>query len=210
MTNSCLICIVDDDPDVLESTAALLESAGHSTLTYTSPSAFLESDVQECGCLIVDLRMPEMNGLMLQQHLSQRVPDLPCIFISGEGELRVAVEAMKHGAVDFLEKPFAEDDLLTAVQRALERRQAAQEGQAIQCHAAKRISTLSPREQEVLAAVAEGAPSKVIADKFGISRRTVEIHRTNIMRKVGVRNLAELVRLAHQAGSAAGSAPVKM
>ncbi|MEF2070149.1 response regulator transcription factor [Consotaella aegiceratis] len=202
MVDANTVCVIDDDPDVLDSISALLETSGFTVSAFRSAAAFLSRKPFEAGCLIVDLKMPEMTGIELQRRLAQDAAHLPVIVISGFGELRTAVEAMKLGAIDFIEKPFDDEMLLGAVKQALTQDRNKRQWLDAQNRAAQRLASLSPREQEVLAEVAQGSPSKIIAYNLGISRRTVEIHRTNIMRKVGVRNLAELVSLTHQAGQA--------
>lgn len=197
--------VIDDDLAVRESLTALFEANGFAVHAFSKPQHFLESEFlrasgsAELDCLVVDLRLPGMTGVELQRHLSEREVDFPVIVITAFGEVRAAVEALKLGAEDFIEKPFDDDVLVTAVENAITRAETIRERTLQRRRAAERLATLSQREREILAQVAAGAPSKVIAHNLGISRRTVEIHRTNIMRKVNAQNLVELVGLAYQA-----------
>ena len=198
--------IIDDDSAVLESLTALFDANGFDVHAFAAPGDFLESrfllDTEEGGkldCLVVDFRMPEMTGVELQRRLVEKAADFPVIVITAFGEVRAAVEALKLGAQDFIEKPFENDVLLDAVETAIKRTETIRERLELRKRALQRLASLSPREQEILAQVAGGAPSKVIAHNLGISRRTVEIHRTNIMRKAEAQNLVELVGLAFQA-----------
>ncbi|MBP0614481.1 response regulator transcription factor [Jiella mangrovi] len=199
--------IIDDDSAVLESLTALFETRGYVVHGFETAQALLdligdEASKKSFDCLIVDLRMPGMTGIELQRRLSQSPdPPLPIIVITAFGEVRSAVEAVKLGAEDFIEKPFEDDALVEAVATAIQRSRPIREKMEARNRAILRLSSLSPREREILSLVAAGAPSKVIADDLGISRRTVEIHRTNIMRKVEAQNLAELIGLVYLAES---------
>ena len=189
------IFIVDDDPGLRDSLALLLESSGYQPLCFGSAAAFLASEAPNLGgCLIVDVQMPEMNGLELQNRLVARRSPLAVVVMTGHGDIPIAVQAMKAGAVDFLEKPFEEDVLLDSVRRALERAsslgnhaEAAQEAQA-------RLAQLTDRERQVLDLIVAGKANKVIAYELSISPRTVEIHRARVMEKMASNNLAGLVR----------------
>jgi two-component system response regulator FixJ len=196
-----VVHVVDDDEAVRRSLALLLGSYAMPAETHDSAEAVLSRlDTLRPGCLIVDIRMPGMDGLELQAELNRRQCALPVIIVTGHADVGLAVRAMKAGAVDFIEKPYSEGDLLRAVRRALERmvdtRQTAASAEAAQA----RITALTPRERDVLGRLVEGRPNKVIAHELGISPRTVEIHRANLMEKLSCRSLAEAVRMAIAAG----------
>ncbi|BDA86381.1 transcriptional regulatory protein FixJ [Aureimonas sp. SA4125] len=203
MTRST-VCLVDDDEAVLGSLTALLETVGYNVRSYLSAQEFLRREITEAAssridCLITDFRMPEMTGVELQQRLSDAGADFPVIVVTAFGEVRAAVAALKLGAHDFIEKPFEEEGLIRAVEGAIGRAQALRTRSSACRQARDRFATLSPRETEILGHVASGAPSRTIALRLGISPRTVEIHRTNLMRKSGAKSIAELVGLAHEA-----------
>ena len=196
-SSDVVVVVVDDDEAVRDSLGMLLRSVGYRTELFDSANAFLEAfDASRPGCLVLDVRLPGMSGLDLQQELSQRGAQLPIVFITGHGDVPMAVRAMKLGAVDFLEKPFKEQDLLDRISGALaigrRRRQRSDEEAAV----ADRYASLTPREREVLDLVVEGIANKVIASRLGASRRTIEIHRANVMRKMEADSLAHLVRMA--------------
>ncbi|HEY8616326.1 response regulator FixJ [Phenylobacterium sp.] len=196
-----LVHVIDDDEAMRESLSFLLDSAGIRARTYESAVAFLQQlDGLEPGCIVTDVRMPEMNGLELVRRLKERGVQQPVIVITGHGDVPLAVEAMKAGVIDFLEKPFDDEALLQAVRSALDARE-----REDQQHGEKRrfeamLEGLSPREQEVLRGVIAGKPNKVIAYDLGISPRTVEVYRANVMTKTGASGLSELVRMALLAG----------
>ncbi|MCQ8782956.1 response regulator transcription factor [Mangrovibrevibacter kandeliae] len=194
------VCLVDDDPQVLASLTILLERAGFKVGAFGSAHDFFADGFADAGCLIVDMKMPEMTGIEVQRRLGEEAPTLPVVVLSGSSELKTAVEAMKLGAVDFLEKPFNADTLLATVEKALAEGHRRRAEEAQRDRAAEQIRSLSPRELEVLERVARGEQSKVIAFELGISPRTVEIHRVNILRKTGLRNVADLVHLVERAG----------
>jgi len=191
------IYIVDDDEGVRNSLRFLLKSVGHVCQTLASAQEFLETyQPKQPGCLILDVRMPGMSGLELQQQLNLRGAIIPVIFITGHGDVPMAVEAMQHGASDFLQKPFRDQDLLDRIQRALERdtrnRAALTEHERIRAS----FDSLTPREREVLGLMTRGKSNKVMAAELGVSQRTVEIHRARVMDKTGAASLAQLVRMA--------------
>ncbi len=191
------IYIVDDDEGVRNSLRFLLKSVGHVCQTLASATEFLETyQPKQPGCLLLDVRMPGMSGLELQQQLNLRGAIIPVIFITGHGDVPMAVEAMQHGASDFLQKPFRDQDLLDRIQRALERD--ARNRAALTEHERIRASfdSLTPREREVLALMTRGKSNKVMAAELGVSQRTVEIHRARVMDKTGASSLAQLVRMA--------------
>jgi two-component system response regulator FixJ len=191
-----MVFVVDDDTGVRSSIRLLLKSVGITATPYGSASEFLAAyDVAQPGCLILDIRMPGMSGLELQQELNRRGAVIPVVFITGHGDIPMAVEAMQQGAFDFLQKPFRDQDLIDRVQRALERdsehRRSLRETDGIQ----ERLTSLTPREREVLDLLTQGKQNKVMAADLGLSQRTVEIHRAHVMEKMGARSVAQLVRM---------------
>jgi len=200
MTDRGLVYIVDDDPDVRESLSIRLKTAGYTTKAFATAREFLAGYVPGAGCLILDLHLPDIDGLELQRHLTDNSKALPVIVITAYPELAIAVEAMKLGALDFIAKPFDDEILLARVAQALEKSQAAFEDAILRSDARTRLESLTAREKQVLARVASGASSRMIASDLGISQRTVEVHRANIMHKAKVQNLAELLQLASWAG----------
>jgi two-component system, LuxR family, response regulator FixJ len=200
MSEPC-ICIVDDDAAVRDSVQALLESAGHPVRTFPAARAFLaEREKLSCSCLIADIRMPDMDGLTLQEELVSLKAGIPVIIITGHGDVTLAVRAMKAGAVDFIEKPFDDETLLQAVDRAIVAGKESRGKASLSEDAAARVAALSARERQVLERLVAGKPNKVIAYDLSISPRTVEIHRANVMDKMQAKSLSELVRLAIAAG----------
>ncbi|MBU6473301.1 MAG: response regulator [Alphaproteobacteria bacterium] len=188
--------IVDDDEAVRGSLEALLESHGFGVEVFDSADAFLRSEaLTRTGCLIADIRLPGMDGLALQEELVRRGTRLQVIVVTGFGDVPLAVRAMKSGAIDFLEKPYDEGVLLSAVRRALEAARAASQAADAAHEVEVRFASLTERERQVLDLLAAGRPNKVIAYELDISPRTVEIHRARVMEKMGARNLAELVRM---------------
>jgi two-component system response regulator FixJ len=193
MTEST-VHLIDDDADVRESLAFLLSTADIEAVTYESAAAFLETASEARGCVITDIRMPDIDGMELVRRLKAMGCDLPIIVITGHGDVPLAVEAMKAGVRDFIEKPFDDDVILGAVRQALLSRaeSAAEAGERAEIQA--RLNTLSPREQQVLEGLVAGKPNKVIAFDLDISPRTVEIYRAHVMTKMQARSLSELVR----------------
>ena len=191
-----LIHVVDDDEPVRDAIGMLLDSVGMAHACHADAQSFLTAyNPEQRGCLVLDIRMPGMSGLELQAELQKRDASLPIIFITGHGDIPMAVEAMRRGAVDFIRKPFRDQDLLDRINEALER-DAADHEHNKDFEAARQIfDTLTPREAEVFERVTAGQANKVIALELGISERTVEIHRSNVMQKTGCRSLAALVRL---------------
>jgi len=190
------VFVVDDDAAVRESLSVLLDASGYRTETFPSATAFLASDsLEKKGCVITDIRMPDMDGLELQTEMNKRGSKLPVIVMTGHGDVPLAVRAMKAGAVDFLEKPYDGATLIDSVRLALELGEfKGQEGEVSQ-KVKELVATLTPREKEVLDLVVAGKMNKVIAYELNISHRTVEIHRGRLMQKLGARNLAELIRM---------------
>ena len=200
------IFIVDDEEPIRDSIALLMRSVGLHSRGYPDAPAFLASyRPEEPGCLVLDVRMPRMSGLELQQELNRRGWTLPVIFITGHGDVPMAVEAMRAGALDFLQKPFKDDELIRRVQRALE--QDFQERVTLAQRDALRrgFEELTPREREVARRIVAGQANKVVALELELSERTVELHRAHVMQKMGARNLAQLVQMLLQLDQGAGS-----
>jgi RNA polymerase sigma factor (sigma-70 family) len=190
------VYIVDDDDAVRESLRALFQSVGITVETFASARAFLDSVDRSCsGCLVLDIRMPDLGGLALQTQLAEYQPQLPVIVITGHGDVATAVRAMKTGARDFIEKPCNAQMLLERVQACLDESKLAQQT-LDRLHTVQAcLDQLTPREREVMALLGQGKPSKTIAYKLGISVKTVDVHRSRLMDKLGVKSLAELLRL---------------
>ena len=201
MTERRLVHVVDDEDAVRRSVGFLLRTSGFDVQSHASGVAFLkEVKAAEPGCVLLDVRMPEIDGLEVQQQMAQRGVGWPVVILTGHGDVPIAVQAMKAGAVDFLEKPFDKASLLRALTAGFaifDRHDAAA---ASAQEAATRIAALTPREQDVLRGLADGLPNKTIAFDLGISPRTVEVHRANLMTKLGVHSLSEALRLAFAAG----------
>ena len=190
------IHVIDDDEAVRNSLAVLLESAGHEVRSYASALDFLEvASRLIVGAVLTDVRMPEMDGLTLQKRLAEMGSRLPVIIMTGHGDVPIAVEALKAGAADFLEKPFDDNRLLETVGEALAASQRVHQQVAATAQTAARLATLTPREREVLERLVAGQPNKTIAYDLGTSPRTVEVQRARVMDKMAARNLPELVRM---------------
>ena len=191
------VFVVDDDEAVRASLKLLLKTLGLPAQTYASAQEFLATfDERRGGCLVLDIRMPGMSGLELQEELNTRGAMLPIIFITGHGDVPMAVEAMQRGAMDFLQKPFRDQDLLDRISEALAKDRAGRELLGNRERIRARVAALTPREREVMALVTQGKPNKVIAADLDLSQRTVEIHRAHVMEKMGANSLAHLVRMA--------------
>lgn len=203
------VYVVDDDAGVRDSLSWLIESVGLTVESYESAQSFLESfdGAGSGGCLLLDVRLRDMSGLDVQDMLASRGTHPPIIFITGHGDIPMAVEAMKKGAVDFITKPVNDQKLLDTIQRVLAQERSAKDHEAQREAVARRVATLSPREREVLGKVVEGKLNKVIADEMGISSKTVEAHRARLMEKMAARNAADLIRqvLSLEEFSAGGS-----
>ncbi len=190
------VFVVDDDPSVRKSLSRLLKSHGLAVEAFSSAGEFLGRDHYDGpGCLVVDLRMPGLNGLDLQKQLAPARYNLPIVFITGHGDIPASVTAMKAGAVDFLTKPFNDTELLAAVKQALEKDKAARAARAEANDIQKKVERLTPRELEVMKLIVRGYMNKQAAADLGISIKTVKIHRARVMEKMQVRSLAELVHL---------------
>jgi FixJ family two-component response regulator len=193
---TAIVYVVDDDDAIRDSLQMLLRSVGLKSQVFESAAAFLESFDPAChACLLADIRMPGMSGLELQAELNERHVELPTIFITGHGDVPMAVKAMKSGAVDFIQKPFRDQDLIDRIHEALQIDSERSESRQQQIEVRKRIESLTPRETEVMLKVVDGCANKVIALDLGVSQRTVELHRARVMHKMGVRSLADLVRV---------------
>jgi len=194
------VFIVDDDQAVARSLRWLIETVRLKVETFPSAQAFLDGyDAAKPGCLVLDVRMPGMSGMELQERLAaRRIHQVPIIFITGHGDVQMAVRAVQAGAFDFVEKPFNDQDLLDRIQRAIvfDAEQRAREGQRAQLRAL--FASLTPREREVLDLVAEGLSNKAIANALGLSAKTVEVHRAKVMQKMHARSLSDLVKMAMQ------------
>lgn len=201
MEQSYSVYIVDDDEAVRDSLQVLLDAVGYETAAFACGPDFLDAcDASLKGCVLLDVRMPQMSGLEVQERLRAVRPDLPVIIITGHGDIAMAVGAMKAGALDFVEKPFHEETLLASIESALKQAEQSDRQHALSADAQRGIERLTPRERDVLEQLVIGRPNKVIAYELGCSPRTVEIHRARIMEKTGARSLSHLVRLSLAAG----------
>ncbi|MET0281207.1 MAG: response regulator transcription factor [Steroidobacteraceae bacterium] len=195
-----IVYIVDDDDGVRSSIRLLLKSIGLAATTLPSAQEFLAVfDPAQPGCLVLDIRMPGMSGMELQQQLNLRSASIPVIFITGHGDVPMAVEAMKHGAFDFLQKPFRDQELIDRVQKALARDRETRGALRKHEQIRSKLQSLTPREREVLDLMVDGQPNKVMAGELGLSQRTVEIHRAHVMEKMGAQSVAQLVQMVIEA-----------
>lgn len=197
MATSAVVHLIDDDEDVRKALAFLLGTAGLAVRIHESGVHFLENlEGLQPGCIVSDVRMPGLDGLELQRKLKEKGVDMPMIIMTGHADVGLAVAAMKAGAVDFLEKPFDDELLLSAIRVALSRYDQAGQSQAEAAQIRARAESLSARERQVLEGLLVGHPNKTIAFDLGISPRTVEVHRANVMAKMGAKNLSGLLRMA--------------
>jgi two-component system, LuxR family, response regulator FixJ len=197
------IFVVDDDAAVRDALKLLLRSVGQAVETFGSAQEFLDAYGEDRpGCLVLDIRMPGMSGLELQQKLNEKHSILPIIFITGHGDVPMAVEAMQAGAVDFIQKPFRDQDLIDRINQALEKDSSNRAALGERNDIRRRLETLTPREREVLDLVVHGKANKVIAGDLKLSQRTVEIHRARVMEKMQASSLAHLVRMVLEVGQA--------
>jgi two-component system, LuxR family, response regulator FixJ len=201
MAEPRLVHLIDDEEAIRRSASFMLKTSGFRVEAWTSGVEFLKAGRHvEMGCVLLDVRMPEMDGLEIQQAMAERGLAMPVVVMTGHGDISIAVRAMKAGAVDFIEKPFSKALLLEALASAFERIDRAESDAVRAAGAAVAIGGLTVREREVLAGLAQGLPNKTIAYDFGISPRTVEVHRANIMTKLHARSLSEALRIAFAAG----------
>lgn len=201
MANEPVVCVVDDDAAVRDSLQVLLETMGYAVEVYDSGVAFLQNCATlGAGCVLLDVRMPQMNGLEAQERLRAERPDLPVVVVTGHGDVAMAVQAMRAGAVDFIEKPFDEEALLASVQNALSQAEEAHQSLDAKAAIQRSLDRLTPREREVFDQLIIGHANKVVARALDCSPRTVEIHRARVMEKMEATSIAQLVRMALSAG----------
>ena len=198
-----LVNVVDDDAAVRDSIRLLLSSIGLTVRCYADAQSFLDSyDADELACIVLDIRMPGMSGLSLQEALNARGCTQPIIFITGHGDIPMAVQAMRNGAVDFIQKPFRDQDLIDCIHEALSSARAVHTTREDLALLRRRVESLTARERDVFDRVAAGLANKQIAHELGVSQRTVEIHRAHVMEKLAAKNLAQLVRFHVQVAGA--------
>jgi two-component system, LuxR family, response regulator FixJ len=204
------VFVVDDDASMRKSLRWLFQSVSLNVETYSSAAEFLAAHADSrSGCVVLDVRMPGMSGLELQDQLSKRGVNLPIIIVTGYGDVPMAVRAMKGGALDFIEKPFNDQDLLDRVRKAMDLDVRKRQEEAEVTDVASRLALLTRREREVMEFVAAGLPNKEIGERLNLSKKTVEVHRYHLMRKLGVSNVADLVRMAMAVrGEAQGGGPM--
>ena len=196
-TQAQIVYVVDDDDGVRESLSALLESVGIETMVFATAEDSLQAvEVQRPACMLVDVRMPGIGGLELQRLLKERETEIPVVMITGHGDISMAVRAMKEGAIDFLEKPFNDQELIELVQDCQKRGLVAEQQRTRQMEARYRLDRLTDREREVMRCMVNGNTSKQIAAMLELSPKTVDVHRSNIMKKVEVTSVAELVHIS--------------
>jgi len=200
-TEDQVVFVIDDDPSIRQAIKTLIETVGLKGETFVSGQEFLQSKLPEVPrCLVLDVRLPGLGGLNLQRELSERGIQIPIIFITGHGDIPMSVQAMKAGAVEFLTKPFRDQDLLDAIELALERDRVSRKQQAEMAALRERYERLTAREREVMSLVVAGLLNKQIASEIGTSEKTVNVHRGQVMQKMQADSLAELVRLAEKIG----------
>ena len=193
------VLVIDDDPDLRASVGRLLRSLGINVQLFASISDFLKSDLPDCPtCLVLDVRLPGRSGLDLQRELAAANREIPIIFITGHGDIPMSVQAMKGGAIEFLTKPFRDQELLDAIQLGLSRDRARRENEVTLVALRERFASLSPREREIMIQVARGRLSKQIAGDIGIAEATVKVHRSRLMKKMNARSLLALGRMAEK------------
>ena len=195
------VFVVDDDPSVLKALGRLVRSAGLEVELFASPEDFLDRyDQNVPGCLILDVAMPNITGLEMHQTLIEKGSELPVIFLTGHGDIPMSVRAIKQGAIDFFTKPLNDNELISAIQNAQEKDELARNARAQLNELQQRLASLTPRELEVLSHVVSGKRNKQIADDLGIVEKTIKVHRSNIMEKLKVQSLADLVKLSEKLG----------
>jgi two-component system, LuxR family, response regulator FixJ len=194
--HAATVYVVDDDDGMRRALSLLLSTVGYKTAAFATPRDFLDKFTPDAaGCLVLDIRMPGMSGLELQQYLNRMGSMLPVIFITGHGDVPMAVQAMKEGAFEFVQKPFRDQDLLDRINHALQQDKENRGALALRSDVMRRFEALTAREKQVMDLVVDGAANKVIAIDLGLSERTVEIHRAKVMEKMGARSVAHLVKL---------------
>jgi len=204
----CIVYVIDDDPSIRSSIEDLLQSVGIEVRAFASVPEFVGAKRPErCACVVLDVRLPGQSGLDFQRQVAGSPMELPIVFITGHGDIPMSVRAMKHGAVEFLTKPFRDQDLLDAIQAALERDRARRAEAAAVHDVRERLASLTPREGEVMQLVVRGRLNKQIASDLGMSEATVKMHRGQVMRKMNAASVAELVHLAQRLGSKTGAGP---
>jgi two-component system response regulator FixJ len=200
VTDDLQVFVVDDDADIRDSMMMLLGGAGFKVRTFASARQFLADTEPKLGCVVADIRMPDMSGLELQEEIARRQSGLPVIIITGHGDVPLAVRAMKAGAIDFIEKPFDDEKMIDSIRRALDVGMKNLSQSAGTKAAADQLALLTPRERDVLYKLVQGRANKIVAYELGISPRTVEIHRAHIMDKMNASSLSDLVRVVLAAG----------
>jgi RNA polymerase sigma factor (sigma-70 family) len=201
ITRDPVVYVVDDDPSVGKALERLIRSAGYDVRKFTSPLDFLDCVAPEApACLVLDVDMPALNGLEVQEYMADKEISLPIVFISGHGTVPISVKAMKAGAVDFLTKPFNDSDLLDAISHAIQADRRAKQGREQQTELLERLATLTPREREVFQLVVAGLLNKQIASELGTVEKTVKVHRARVMAKMRAHSVADLVRFADRLG----------
>lgn len=199
--STATVYVVDDDASVRESLSSLIRSAGMAVEVFDSPLDFLaREDLNDFSCAVLDVRMPGLDGLALQTQLAERGKDVPIIFITGHGDVPLAVRAMKAGAIDFLNKPFSDTDLLQAISAALSRIRATSHERMEVADLRQRFDTLTPREKQIMFEVGQGKPNKRIAYDLSVTESTVKVHKHNVMAKMHIRSVAELTLAIQRLG----------
>jgi FixJ family two-component response regulator len=194
-----IVFVVDDEPAITRALSRLITTFGFQCMTFSSAQEFLQAELPDApGCLVLDVFLPGLNGLELQQKLAETELDLPIIFMTAQPEVPISVQAMKAGAIEFLSKPFGDHELLQAIQRGIERHCSSRRQRARLFDLTKRANSLTPREKEVFLLVTRGLLNKQVAAELGIREKTIKVHRAQVMQKMNADSLAELVRMAEQ------------